>query len=134
MAPVSPLQLNLNYRLPVVCLCLFIFWQSSFPSLDSGPWFPHSDKLVHMGAYAFLAFLAARNLKQEKPLFSRTKLRIMAIGLASLYGLSDEIHQAFVPSRTASAWDFLADVLGSILGTWVYLDVFNRKKNPTRLP
>lgn len=129
MAPVSPLQLNLGYRLPLVGFCLLIFWQSSFPSIASTSWLPQGgDKVLHLGGYALLAFLAARNLRQEKPLFTRTKIRIMAIVFTSLYGLSDEIHQAFVPSRTASGMDFLADVLGSILGTWLYLDVFSRKK------
>lgn len=87
-----------------------------------------------MGAYALLAFLAARNLKQEKPLFSRATIRIMAIVFASIYGLSDEIHQAFVPSRTASGWDFLADLLGSILGVWWYLDIFSREKPSSQPP
>jgi VanZ family protein len=52
----------------------------------------------------------------------------MAIVFASIYGLSDEIHQAFVPSRIASGWDFLADFLGSIWGPvciWTFLAVKN---------
>ncbi len=128
ITPVSPLHLNLGYRLPVLVFCIFIFWQSSFPSLNSQPLFPHDDKLMHLGAYALLAFLAARNLKQEKPFFSRTKLRILAILFTTLYGLSDEFHQALVPSRDASALDFAADFLGSILGACFYLDFFSRKK------
>lgn len=83
---------------------------------------------MHLGAYGFLAFLAARNLHREKPLFSRTKLKVMAILFACLYGFSDEIHQAFVPERTASVWDFAADVLGSILGTCFYFDLLHGKK------
>jgi VanZ family protein len=126
--PASILNLNLYYRLPLLAFCLFLFWQSSFPSLNSAPLFPHDDKLMHLGAYGFLAFLAARNLKQEKPFFSRTKLRVMAILFATLYGLSDEIHQAFVPSRMASAGDFVADALGSIIGACFYLDFFRRNK------
>lgn len=128
IAPASPLHLNLGYRLPVLAFCIFIFWQSSFPSLNSQPLFPHDDKLMHLGAYALLAFLAARNLKQEKPFFSQTKLSVLTILFAALYGLSDEFHQAFVPSRVASGWDFAADVLGSILGACFYLDFFPRKK------
>jgi len=128
IAPASPLHLNLSYRLPVVAFCLFIFWQSSFPSLNSLHLFPHADKLMHLGAYAFLAFLAARNLKQEKPFFTHTKLRILAILFAAIYGFSDEFHQAFVPSRVASGWDFAADASGSILGACFYLDFFSKKK------
>jgi VanZ family protein len=37
-----------------------------------------------------------------------------------LYAASDEFHQAFVPSRTASINDVLIDVLGGICGTlWI---------------
>lgn len=126
--PASILKLNLYYRLPLIGFCVFLFWQSSFPSLSSAPLFPHDDKLMHLGAYGFLAFLAARNLHREKPFFSRTKLKVMAISFACLYGFSDEIHQAFVPERTASVWDFAADVLGSILGACFYFDLLHGKK------
>ena len=34
-----------------------------------------------------------------------------------LYAVSDEFHQAFVPSRTAHINDLLIDVLGGICGT-----------------
>jgi VanZ family protein len=111
-----------------MAFCVFLFWQSSYPSLPSALLFPHDDKLMHMGAYGFLAFLAARNLHREKPLFSRTKLKLLAVLFACLYGLSDEIHQAFVPARTASVWDFAADVCGSILGTCFYFDILRPQK------
>jgi len=124
----SILKLNLYYRLPLLAFCLFLFFQSSFPSINSAPLFPHDDKLMHMGAYAFLAFLAARNLHHERPFFSQRKLKVLAILFAVSYGLSDEIHQAFVPSRTASTWDFAADILGSFLGTGVYFTFFHGKK------
>ena len=124
----SILKLNLYYRLPLLAFCLFLFFQSSFPSINSAPLFPHDDKLMHMGAYAFLAFLAARNLHHERPFFSRRKLGVLALLFAVFYGLSDEIHQAFVPDRTASVWDFAADILGGFIGTGFYLYFFHGKK------
>ncbi len=36
---------------------------------------------------------------------------------AGLYGLSDEIHQHFVPSRNSSALDLLSDIVGAWLAT-----------------
>ena len=125
--PASLLKLNLYYRLPLVAFCLLLFWQSSFPSLSSAPLFPHDDKLMHLGAYAFLAFLAARNIGQERPFFSRKKIGILALLFAVLYGLSDEIHQAFVPARTASVWDFAADILGGFIGAGFYFNFFCKK-------
>lgn len=38
-----------------------------------------------------------------------------------LYALSDEFHQGFVPGRTPSAGDLLADGAGLVAGYWGYL-------------
>jgi VanZ family protein len=40
---------------------------------------------------------------------------------AVLYGLSDEVHQSFIPGRDASVGDVVADALGALLGAaaWV---------------
>jgi len=122
------LNLIYFYRLPVIGLCLFIFWQSSYPGIISEPLFPYDDKVLHFGAYALLAFLSVRDLFAEKPLWSITKITITAIAFSCLFGLSDEIHQAFVPSRDASIGDFFADCAGSISGCFFYLKVFMHKK------
>ncbi len=118
----------LGYWLPVIGLCAFIFWQSCFPSIATIPLFPHDDKVMHLGVYAVLALLFARALKQEKPDFTHGKIRLLAILFATFYGVSDEIHQAFVPLRHASMGDIGADFLGSMLGACFYLDFPNRKK------
>ena len=39
---------------------------------------------------------------------------------ACLFGISDEIHQSFVPYREAEIVDALADVAGSICGVCFY--------------
>ncbi|MBU0464727.1 MAG: VanZ family protein [Proteobacteria bacterium] len=125
----SSKRLNLIYlyRLPVIVLCLFIFWQSSYPSIISAPLFPYDDKVLHFGAWALLASLFARDLTAEKPLWPLTKIKIITIVFACLFGLSDEIHQAFVPSRSASVGDVLADCAGSIFGCFFYFEIFIRK-------
>ena len=38
---------------------------------------------------------------------------------ASLYGISDEIHQIFVPGRTADPIDWLVDTCGAALGAFI---------------
>lgn len=40
----------------------------------------------------------------------------VAILLATLYGVTDEFHQLFVPGRSADRYDVLADCLGASLG------------------
>jgi VanZ family protein len=123
----NKLALNIFYRLPVIAFCIFIFWQSSYSGIISEPLFPYDDKVLHFAAYALLAFLAARDLIAEKPLWSLTKIKIIAILFSSFYGLSDEMHQAFVSQRYASAWDLLADCAGSVAGCLVYTKFASRK-------
>jgi VanZ family protein len=117
----NTLSLTFLYRLPVIALCLAIFWQSSYPGLIKQPLFSHADKLLHFIAYAFLAVLCARNLAAEKPFWTPFRIKIVTIFCVSLYGLSDEIHQAFVPARSASMGDFVADCTGSVAGSFFYL-------------
>ncbi len=40
---------------------------------------------------------------------------IVSVLFCSLYGLSDEWHQSFVPGRDASLGDWLADTIGAVL-------------------
>ena len=42
-----------------------------------------------------------------------------AVLCASLYGISDEIHQIFVPGRTADPIDWLVDTCGAALGAFI---------------
>jgi VanZ family protein len=52
-----------------------------------------------------------------------------------LYGISDEIHQYFVPSRQADVMDALFDGLGGALGVVLYLFMEKRLLNlATRIP
>ncbi|MEN8211433.1 MAG: VanZ family protein [Thermodesulfobacteriota bacterium] len=127
----NKLSLIVFYRLPVIALCSFIFWQSSYPGIISEPLFAYDDKIFHFGIYAILAILAARNLTVEKPLWSPAKIKTITILFACLYGVSDEIHQAFVTDRHASLWDLFADCAGSIAGCLFYIN-FVSKKTPRR--
>jgi len=44
----------------------------------------------------------------------------LAVLLASLYGATDELHQAFVPGRSADPADWLADTLGALAAVLLY--------------
>jgi VanZ family protein len=50
--------------------------------------------------------------------------------LGSLYGLTDEFHQRFVPHRSAELGDWAADTLGAALGAllaWLVLRRFGSR-------
>ncbi len=49
-----------------------------------------------------------------------TLVMILSITLSSIYGISDEIHQHYVPYRDADIMDALADIIGSIFGVYSY--------------
>ena len=48
-----------------------------------------------------------------------------ALIFVALYATSDEIHQAFVPTRQASVWDVLLDTTGGAFGL-LFLWIFGR--------
>ncbi len=102
------------YWLPVVAYLGLIFYLSSLSQLATEiTLFSGADKLIHLGEYAFLSWLLSRALRSASP-FSR-EAALIAIVFASLYGISDEFHQAFVPGRSAELLDVVADCGGAVL-------------------
>jgi VanZ family protein len=120
--PADPMKSFFRYWLPVIALCVIIFWQSSYASPDILPRWPFQDKLLHGGVYGLLAALWVRAFNTLKGFHGRRRLLLLTgIVLATLYGFSDEWHQSFVPSRTADPADLLADFCGSVVGSWVFI-------------
>lgn len=99
---------------PVIGWISLIFYLSSLTAPPpAGIWFwdiavPY---LAHFIEYFLLFLLLYRALK--KPFFS------LIIGF--FYALSDEFHQAFVPSRTSSFYDVLVDSVGLLIA-WLVLE------------
>ncbi len=93
--------------LPALAVAGLIFFFSSQPKLDRFDpmgvltW----DKAVHFIAYFVLA----------AAVFVAEKHRGKVFGITALYGLSDEIHQSFVPGRSCDLLDLLADCCGAAL-------------------
>ena len=55
----------------------------------------------------------------------------IGVGLAIAYGISDEIHQSFVPGRDASVGDLIADSVGAALGAGLVVYLLRRSRRPT---
>ncbi len=110
----------LFYWLPVFIYCLLIFTQSSYPSPESVPDWPYIDKLLHIAVYALLGALFLRAFRTLRIQHNLKLVMILSILLSSLYGISDEIHQYYVPFRNADFLDALADMIGSVCGVYVY--------------
>lgn len=71
------------------------------------------DKLVHAGIYALFAGLCAWALEAWPAV--KLEILLIALILTTLYGISDEWHQSFVPGREADPMDVLADFTGALL-------------------
>ena len=104
------------YWLPVIVYCAAIFIQSSFPTAQQIPSWRNLDKVLHVAAYAILGALFFRALSTGHLNSNLKAAVILSILFSGLYGLSDEIHQSFVPGRSAEVADALADFTGGILG------------------
>jgi VanZ family protein len=106
--------------LPLIVYCLLIYIQSDHPSPESLPSFEFSDKLLHFAGYAVLGVLFYRAYQTLSLINNIRFLLLLSMISASLYGVSDEIHQAFVPARDAQLSDVIADILGAVCGVYLY--------------
>jgi VanZ family protein len=71
-------------------------------------------KLGHFTEYAVLAFLARRAFITSSRALLRQHWFQLGLLLIVIYGLLDEFHQSFVPSRTASVYDSAVDIAGGL--------------------
>ncbi len=93
-----------------------IFYLSHQPSIPMPMRFPHQDKVFHFVAYFGLGTLFFYSLHGME-----TRRRwLWAFALAAVYGITDEIHQMYVPGRDASVLDWLADAMGAGVATWLW--------------
>ena len=71
-------------------------------------------KAAHFSEYAILGLLAARAFNTSRHSLLRLRWFVASLVLISLYALSDEYHQSFVPSHTASIYDSMIDIVGGL--------------------
>jgi VanZ family protein len=94
----------------------------------------YADKFIHFFVYAFLGLLIIRAFTTLPIREHMVFLIIISIFLSTLYGLSDEIHQCFVPNRCADAKDIYADLLGSAFGVYAYYLLSIKYHVPVLIP
>ncbi len=111
----------LRYWLPLIAYCLLIIVQSHFPTPTAVPRWPYFDKMLHTVGYALLGLLFCRAYHFRWPQASARTLGRAGVLSTALFGLSDEIHQYFVPFRSAEYLDVLADTIGGFLGALIFL-------------
>ena len=93
---------------------VLLFYLSHGPSLNTPIQFVHQDKVLHAGVYAVLGILLLTAQPMRARGYSWRQACISAL-IASAYGLSDEIHQYFIPGRNSDILDWVADSAGALI-------------------
>jgi VanZ family protein len=90
-----------------------IFYVSSLhqPPLPPGV----SDKPAHAFGYLGFGLVIARALASGFPLRITLRQAFIGLALASFYGITDEVHQYFVPGRSADIADWYSDSIGAAI-------------------
>jgi VanZ family protein len=71
--------------------------------------------LVAFGSLAVAAWFAGRDANSVRD--GRAAARL-ALAIAIVYGIIDEVHQSFVPGRTSSVFDVVTDACGACFCVW----------------
>ena len=108
------------WTLAAVGWAALIYVLSSIPAGSGGldlPDIPGADKVAHAVSFGILAFFLAQALRGTGEIASL----VLAVTLASAYGVTDEWHQRFTPGRDPDVLDWIADTIGAMLavaGVW----------------
>ncbi|PYI75254.1 MAG: hypothetical protein DMF04_10765 [Verrucomicrobia bacterium] len=84
-------------------------------------------KLAHVSEYAVLAVLLYRAVVHTTLKGRRALSAALVLVLCAAYAASDEFHQSFVPSRTASVRDVMIDICGATLALILYWSIATRR-------
>lgn len=112
---------------PPVAYMVAIFIQSSLTAIPIPG--GGTDKLAHGFGYVLLAVLLVRARAGGLPARVRASDALFACAVTIAYAASDELHQLFVPVRTADIADLLADATGAAAGTaacWAWGKIWRR--------
>ena len=115
---------------PVV---LWMFPGASPKLVEEAHWFVR--KLGHFSNYFVLSFLLMRALRGEKKETWKWQWAVCTLFTVWIYALTDEIHQAFVPSRTPLLTDVWLDFFGGSCSVFsLYVQSMLRRWSCARAP
>lgn len=83
---------------------------------------PNVDKWVHIFLFGVQAWLLAWGFWQQRT----PKIELWSIGISVVFGILVEIIQ---PSfgRSTDVWDALADAVGALAATFLFMQIFPKK-------
>ncbi len=111
----------LQFQLPLIAWCVFVFTASSIPSKNIPALGMYFDKVIHFGVYGTLCWLAHVAFHHQPNISLKKYSLPAAIIFTVVFGLSDEFHQMFTPGRSAEVLDLVADTFGGLMYATIYL-------------
>lgn len=87
-------------------------------------------KLAHLTEFFILGFLLVNVWADGKSNIT-FKYILVAVLIALIYAVSDEVHQTLIPGRAGRVMDVVIDTFGALLGSLTYYGIFKffRKKS-----
>lgn len=128
----APLGRRVFLWVPVVAMLVVqvvLSSRSQLPPLPLLRSLPASDKIAHAGWFFLLGLLAYRAARNGEGWSRRQTTLALVLG-ALLWGISDEVHQRFVPGRDVEAADVAADVAGAAVAVVVAEPLLRRLRLP----
>jgi VanZ family protein len=104
------------YLLLLVVWVGLTFLFTSLPHLEVPGGIPYSDKAAHFAFYGVTGFLCALWRRESGDPAKRAMVFSVLFVLA--VGAIDEIHQHWIPGRSADPLDWVADTIGGGIGAW----------------
>lgn len=103
-----------HYYVLTFSYCAFIFWLShrELP-VDPDLQVSGADKVAHMAMFGLLAAMVSVGMRRSGKPVPPVRQFMIPFLFASFYGVTDEIHQAFVPAREFDVWDIVANTAGA---------------------
>jgi len=103
-----------------------LFYASIYPVQSGTPLVsvPGMDKVIHAGEFTAFALIGYRSLSYY---IGKAKGYLAVAVVSLLYGGLTELAQLFIPYRSASVLDWVADFIGVVIGL-IILILFRRWK------
>lgn len=110
-------RLLLRFWLPAAAYVAMVLFVGSRPNLRPPLSFENADKVLHILEYFGLGLFLTRAARATWVAAVPAALLALCVGI--LVGTCDELQQAHVPGRSASAFDLMADTVGLGLAPFV---------------
>jgi len=120
---------NILRKIPAILVMITLFMLSTLPGNDPFLNSVHlSDKIEHFIAYFVLGITLCIWVPSKNWLAKPILHSVLVVILCTLFGISDEYHQKFVPGRSCDLYDLCVDFAGGLTAVSAYFLFMRIKK------